>query len=502
MAKLAGLGKDNTTSEKVFSVCGGCGELGHKARLRNHPNLRYGNTTNQMNPNFQVPDNQGGYKKPYQGNQQQGFQNNYRHQPPQQGGPTSNFEASKLDEIFEILKEMKKENEIRDKAFNALNKQVGQMAKELARRNPGTLPSDTHVNPAHQGSGSKNLHVNAVSTLSTDGVNELNLKKHDPSRDERWKIFEKVKINLPLLDDIKKVPAHVKCLKRLCTKKRHHKIPSQVQLTMNMDAILSGELPPKLPDPGMPLIAIQIGSFQIDKALLDLGACVSILPGSVYDQYDFGPLKKVDTTVVLADHTSTLPRGMLSDVIVKVGNFYYPVDFLVLDCAESAKDTHPTVILGRPFLATAHAMIDCANGTVGLRFGGREKQINMFEIATNPLVKDECLKANIVDRCDFLSKEDNTKEECFVLHRSEVAKEEQPKEDKDVEKKGASKDNGWIPKWRRVKNEKKAKSLEFDEEQVRLKMFGPNWETWENLPESRKLDFVGYASGDSLFKPP
>ncbi|KAD7478924.1 hypothetical protein E3N88_02060 [Mikania micrantha] len=188
MAKLAGLGKDNTTSEKVFSVCGGCGELGHKASqcsvqfgpteevnqvhgdmnsntfhpgLRNHPNLRYGNTTNQMNPNFQVPDNQGGYKKPYQGNQQQGFQNNYRHQPPQQGGPTSNFEASKLDEIFEILKEMKKENEIRDKAFNALNKQVGQMAEELARRNPGTLPSDTHVNPAHQGSGSKNLHVNA-----------------------------------------------------------------------------------------------------------------------------------------------------------------------------------------------------------------------------------------------------------------------------------------------------------------------------------------------------
>ena len=72
---------------------------------------------------------------------------------------------------------MKKENDMRDKAFNALNKQVGQMAEEMARRNHGTLPSDTQVNPAHQGSGSKNLHVNAVSTLSTNGVNGTNLKK-------------------------------------------------------------------------------------------------------------------------------------------------------------------------------------------------------------------------------------------------------------------------------------------------------------------------------------
>ncbi|KAD7117406.1 hypothetical protein E3N88_04674 [Mikania micrantha] len=321
---------------------------------------------------------------------------------------------------------------MRDKAFNALNKQVGQMAEELARRNHETLPSNTQANPAHQGSDSKNLHVNAVSTLSTDGVNELNLKKQDPSRDKRWEIFEQVKINLPLLDDIKKVPAHVMFLKRLCTKKRHHKIPNQVELTMNTNVVLSGELPPKLPDPGMPLIAIQIGNFQIDQALLDLGACVSILLGSVYDQYDFGPLKKVDTTVVLANHTSTLPRGMLSDVIVK----------------------------------------------------------------------NECSKTNIVDRCDFLSKEDITKEECFTLHWSEVAKVEQPKDDKDAEKKGASKDDGWIPKWRRTKNEKKAKSLEFDEEQVRLKMFGSNWETWKDLPESRKLYFVGYEAGDSLFRPP
>ncbi|KAD4983145.1 hypothetical protein E3N88_19816 [Mikania micrantha] len=90
-------------------------------------------------------------------------------QPPpqqanQQGGSTSTSEASKIDEIFEMLKEMKKENEMRDKAFNAFNKQVGQMAEDLSKRNPGTLPSDITINPQHHSASSKNtrnVHISA-----------------------------------------------------------------------------------------------------------------------------------------------------------------------------------------------------------------------------------------------------------------------------------------------------------------------------------------------------
>ncbi|KAI3811114.1 hypothetical protein L1987_20831 [Smallanthus sonchifolius] len=76
----------------------------------------------------------------------------------------------------------------------------------------------------------------------------------------------------------------------------------------------------------------------MNKALLDLGASVSILPGSLYDQYDFGPLRRANTTVVLADLTPKLPRGIARDVIVKVDQFYYPVDFLVLDYVQSEKE--------------------------------------------------------------------------------------------------------------------------------------------------------------------
>ncbi|KAD4888551.1 hypothetical protein E3N88_20624 [Mikania micrantha] len=167
MAKLAGLGKDNTKAENVFSVCGGCGEIGHKASqcsAQFGPTEEVNQVYGDMNSNTYHP-----------GCVTIRTSGNYRQQQPpqkgnQQGGSTSTSEASKIDEIFEMLKEMKKENEMRDKAFNALNKQVGQMAEDLAKRNPGTLPSDTKVNPAHQGSSSKHAQVKQVTTLRNGKV--------------------------------------------------------------------------------------------------------------------------------------------------------------------------------------------------------------------------------------------------------------------------------------------------------------------------------------------
>ena len=155
--------------------------------------------------------------------------------------------------------------------------------------------------------------------------------------------------------------------------------------------------PSKLQDPGVPLVSIQIGEFKTEWALLDLGACVSIMPGALYDQYEFGPLQNVNTTVVLADQTRTLPRGMLLNVKVKVDDFCYLVDFLVLDYAKSVNTTQPTVILGRPFLATSQAVIDCAKGTLRIKYGDRGKHLSLFENATNPLV-DKCTEQGTYTR--------------------------------------------------------------------------------------------------------
>ncbi|XP_022040727.1 uncharacterized protein LOC110943287 [Helianthus annuus] len=243
------------------------------------------------------------------------------------------------------------------------------------------------------------------------------VNKRGPQQDEMWEVFKQVKINLPLLDAIKQVPAYAKYLKELCTQKRHNKFPKKIALTEKVSAVLSGELPPKLRDLGAPLIPIQVGEFKMSRALLDLGASVSILPGSLYDQYDFGPLKQADTTVVLADLMLKLPRGILRDVIVKVDEFYYPVDFLVLDYVQIENTKQPNVILGRPFLATANALIDCRNGTVDITFGNRKVRLNAFARASDSLVNDECFMADIIDGCYPHESGECTIETCFVCDR-------------------------------------------------------------------------------------
>ena len=58
-----------------------------------------------------------------------------------------------------------------------------------------------------------------------------------------------------------------------------------------------------------------------------------------------------------------IPKGIVEDVLVKVDNFYYPVDFVVLDIEPMEESTHQVpIILGMPFLATANSTINCRNG--------------------------------------------------------------------------------------------------------------------------------------------
>ncbi|XP_022023969.1 uncharacterized protein LOC110924247 [Helianthus annuus] len=244
--------------------------------------------------------------------------------------------------------------------------------------------------------------------------------KRGPQAEEMWETFRQVKINLPLIDAICQIPSYAKFLKDLCTQKRQHKLPKKLDLTANVSAILSNSLPQKLKDPGAPLISIQVGDVGIERALLDLGASVSILPGSLYDQHDFGPLKQTDITVVMADLSPKLPRGMLHDVIVRIQDFYYPVDFLVLDSTSKHIDKQANVILGRPFLATANAQVGCRDGTVDLTFGNRKLRLNVFANVTNPSVESDCFVADVIDGCvqtytSCVEEDNSTKENNFFM---------------------------------------------------------------------------------------
>ena len=110
-------------------------------------------------------------------------------------------------------------------------------------------------------------------------------------------IFKQVKVNISLLEAIEQVPSYAKFLKDLCTKKRAHQTPKKVFLAANISEIIKSTTPVKYQDLGCPTLSCTIGTTVIDKALLDLGASVNLLPYSVYKQLGVDELKPTRITL-------------------------------------------------------------------------------------------------------------------------------------------------------------------------------------------------------------
>ena len=108
---------------------------------------------------------------------------------------------------------------------------------------------------------------------------------------------------------------------------------------------------------------------------------MNLLSYSVYKQLGLGELKPTNITLSLADRSVKIPKGIVEDVLVKIDKFYYPVDFVVLDTEPSANEpNHVPIILGRPFLATANAIINFRNGVMQLTFGNMTLELNIFHL--------------------------------------------------------------------------------------------------------------------------
>ena len=204
-------------------------------------------------------------------------------------------------------------------------------------------------------------------------------------------VLRQVKVNIPLLDIIKQVPAYAKVLKDLCTIKKRLGIEKKAFLTEQVSVIIQSRNPVKYKDPGSPTISVNIGGNCIDKSLLDLGASVNLLPYSVYKQLGLGELKPTNITLSLVDRSVKIPKGIVEDVLVKIDKFYYPVDFVVLDTKPIANEpNHMPIILGRPFLATANAIINFRNGVMQLTFGNMTLELNIFHLNNkNKLLENE-----------------------------------------------------------------------------------------------------------------
>ncbi|WVZ21467.1 hypothetical protein V8G54_008789 [Vigna mungo] len=195
------------------------------------------------------------------------------------------------------------------------------------------------------------------------------------------KIFQKVEINMPLLEAIKQVPKYAKFLKEVCTYKRGLRRP-QIK---NISTISKLGLPTKHSDPGHFTIPCTIGELTIANALVDLGASINVMPSSVYKALHLGKLKPTSVIIQLANRSTAKPLGILEDVLVRVNQLMFPADFYVLEMEGEDSRQSPTLILGRPFLMTAKTIINVHEGHLTMEFGDTQVRFNIFEAMSHPL---------------------------------------------------------------------------------------------------------------------
>ncbi|RVW91890.1 hypothetical protein CK203_030211 [Vitis vinifera] len=132
---------------------------------------------------------------------------------------------------------------------------------------------------------------------------------------------------------------------------------------------------------GLPRVTIK-GQIILDRSLRGDSEKGSTL--------GLGELKPTSITLSLADRSVKIPRGVIEDVLVQVDKFYYPVDFVVLDTDPIVKGiNYVPIILGRPFLATSNAIINCRNGVMQLTFGNMTLELNIFHLCQKHIHPEE-----------------------------------------------------------------------------------------------------------------
>ena len=134
-------------------------------------------------------------------------------------------------------------------------------------------------------------------------------------------------------------------------------------------------------------IPCTIGNTQLEKAMLDLGTFINVLPYSIYVSLKLGPLNKTGVVIQLADRFIAYPKGVVEDVLVQVNDLFFPADFY---------QTTP-ILFGRPFLKTSKTKIDVHNGTLTMEFDGEIIKFNIYDAMKYPDDDNPVYSIDVID---------------------------------------------------------------------------------------------------------
>nr|XP_009629109.1 uncharacterized protein LOC104119332 [Nicotiana tomentosiformis] len=295
---------------------------------------------------------------------------------------------SKLENMLErVLQNQKRNNtsmnnmaelvESHTASIQNLEMQMRDLSKEQNPQQKGALPSDTIANLKGNGS-SPTSHCMAITTRSgkiLQGENEQIVEVDDleqegeaqvevPVAIEVEKLPKEVKVQeanseeqlsviIPVVEAFQEMLGFAKYLKDLITKKKTTE-NEVVNVAHRVSSVIATTTVQKKEDPGAFTIPCTIGLRDFARALCDNGASINLMPFSIYKQAGLGMPRPTSMRLQMADRSIKRPVGIVDGVLVKVGKFLLPVDFVILDCAV---DKEIPIILGRPFLATGRALM-------------------------------------------------------------------------------------------------------------------------------------------------
>ncbi|XP_015944682.1 uncharacterized protein LOC107469820 [Arachis duranensis] len=195
--------------------------------------------------------------------------------------------------------------------------------------------------------------------------------------------FKKVEVTIPLFDAIHQVPRYAKFLKDLCMNKDRILELETIPLGSSISALM-GALPEKCDDLGPCMVTCTVNGVQFLDCMCDLGACVSIMPLSVYRVLKLPPLKRSTARFVLADKSIITVMGVAEDILVNIKGLVFPIDFYVLEMPSSEPKRVSSILLGRPFLRTSRFKLDAYSGTYSFEIDGRVVSFSLEEAMKHP----------------------------------------------------------------------------------------------------------------------
>nr|GFB30503.1 reverse transcriptase domain-containing protein [Tanacetum cinerariifolium] len=208
-----------------------------------------------------------------------------------------------------------------------------------------------------------------------------------------YEIFKDMSFEISFTDALILMPKFASTLKALIGNKEKLSEMARTPMNKHCSAVILNKLPKKIRDPGKFLIPCEFPGMNECLALADLGASINLMPLSVWKELSLPELTPTCMTLELADRSVSKPIGIANDVSVKVGMFYFPADFVVVDFEP---DPQVPLILRRCFLKTGRALIDVHKGELTLRIRHEAITYNLDQTSRYSANYDQ-MTANKID---------------------------------------------------------------------------------------------------------